>query len=215
MDIIALKIEHLIIAFGAFGVFFASIIEEIIVFIPSTLIQIGAGFLLLSNLSVNFINILKLFTFVVIPASLGVTIGSLLIYFISYYGGERAIKLYGKYFFINYERISIHREKILKNKDIFRFMTVLRFIPLLPNTAVTVIAGLLKMNLKDYIFSTFLGMFVRVTYLGAIGWLAVRSYEESIIYKSPLSKVAFLIGIIVIITLLTKVLVKICAREKI
>jgi membrane protein DedA with SNARE-associated domain len=94
-------------------------------------------------------------------------------------------------------------------------MTVLRFIPLLPNTAVTVIAGLLKMNLKDYIFSTFLGMFVRVTYLGAIGWLAVRSYEESIIYKSPLSKVAFLIGIIVIITLLTKVLVKICAREKI
>lgn len=215
MDIIALKIEHLIIAFGTLGVFFASIIEEIVVFIPSTLIQIGAGFLLLSGLPVNFINILKLFIFVVIPASLGVTIGSLLIYLISYYGGERAIKLYGKYFFINYERISIHREKMLKNKNIFRMMTFLRFIPLLPNTAVTVIAGLLKMNLKDYIFSTFLGMFVRVTYLGAIGWLAIRSYEESVIYKSPLSKMAFLIGIIVAITLLTKVVVKICAREKI
>lgn len=215
MDIIVLKIETLIITFGALGVFLSSILEEVVVFIPSTLIQIGAGFLLLSGLPITFLNILKLFTLVVIPASLGVTIGSLVIYCLTYYGGDRAIKRYGKYFFIDYEKVNKSREKALNNKNTFRFMTILRFIPLLPNTAVTVIAGLLKMKLKDYVFSTFLGMFVRVSYLGAIGWLAVRSYEESAMYKSPVSKILFLIGIIVAITLLTKILIKICAREKI
>jgi membrane protein DedA with SNARE-associated domain len=215
MEAITVKIEYLITVFGALGVFLASVIEEVVIFIPSTLIQVGAGFLILSDSQLNFVNILKLFGYIVVPASLGVTIGSLVIYFLAYYGGDSAIKSYGKYFLINYDSVNKSREKILKNKNTFFFMTFLRFIPLFPNTVVTVMAGLLKMNLKDYIYSTFLGMFVRVTYLGAVGWLAVKSYEESGIYKNPWNKALFLAGVIVLITLLTKILIKLCAREKI
>jgi membrane protein DedA with SNARE-associated domain len=60
MEAITVKIEYLITVFGALGVFLASVIEEVVIFIPSTLIQVGAGFLILSDSQLNFVNILKL-----------------------------------------------------------------------------------------------------------------------------------------------------------
>jgi membrane protein DedA with SNARE-associated domain len=168
-------ISHLIISLGGLGVFIASLIEEIIIPIPSVLIQSGAGLFLLGGSALTVANVLKLITLVALPAALGVALGSLVIYGIAFYGGDYAIKKYGKYFFINYEKLEKTRVSISSKSSLLTSVTILRFIPLFPNVLITAACGLLKIPLRSYILSTFIGIFIRALYLGALGWLTRRA----------------------------------------
>jgi membrane protein DedA with SNARE-associated domain len=168
-------ISHLIISLGGLGVFIASLIEEIIIPIPSVLIQSGAGLFLLGGSALTTANVLKLIALVALPAALGVALGSLVIYSIAFYGGDYAIKKYGKYFFINYEKLEKTRVSISSKSSLLTSVTILRFIPLFPNVLITAACGLLKIPLRSYILSTFIGIFIRALYLGALGWLTRRA----------------------------------------
>ena len=170
-------LNNIIIVFGALGVFLAFIIEELIVFIPSVLVHIPAGAIILGGEAFGFLGISKLLLIVALPSALGVTIGSLVIYFITYYGGEFALKTYGKYFKVSSQKIERVREKIASNKNTVRAITILRFLPIFPNTVVTACAGILRIKLKPYFVSTMIGIFIRATYLGAIGWSLGSLYK--------------------------------------
>lgn len=192
---------------GGLGVFLASILEEIIVPIPSTLVQSGAGLFLLEGKTLSFLSILKLITSVALPSALGVVIGSLFVYFIAFYGGSYALQRYGKYFFINYEKLEKARNSIISKPKILVFITILRFIPLFPNSFVTACCGLLKINLKQYLLTTFIGIFIRALYLGAIGWLAGGVTENVLGIDNFFSKIGILILALFGISVITGILV--------
>lgn len=84
-------IEQIVLPMGALGVFFAEIIEEIIVPIPSALVLLTSGFIFLKG---DFgIDVIKNLLFVIaIPGALGLTLGSLVIYYLSFYGGKPFIE---------------------------------------------------------------------------------------------------------------------------
>ncbi len=164
-------IEQLIISLGGLGVFLASVIEEIIIPIPSVLIQSGAGLFLLAGTEVSFAGFVKLVTMVALPAALGVAIGSLVVYGLVFYGGTPAIKRYGKFFFIRYEKFEKVQQRVAAEPRLFVFLTVLRFVPLFPNVLITAACGLLRVPLRPYLISTFVGIFIRALYLGGIGWM--------------------------------------------
>jgi membrane protein DedA with SNARE-associated domain len=164
------NLNNVIIIFGALGVFLAFIIEEVVVFIPSVLVHIGAGAIILGGQAFTIGGVIKLLLVVALPSALGVTIGSLWIYYIAYYGGIIGLKTYGKYFFVSSKKIEEAREKIANNKNTVRAITILRFLPIFPNTVVTACAGILRLSFKNYFISTMIGIFIRATYLGAIGW---------------------------------------------
>ncbi len=164
-------LNNIIIVCGALGVFLAFIIEELVVFIPSVLVHIGAGAIILGGQAFGLLGIMKLLLVVALPSALGVTIGSLVIYFITYYGGGLALKTYGKYFKVSGQKIEKALEKIASNKNTIRAITILRFLPIFPNTVITACAGILRIPFKKYFISTMIGIFIRATYLGAIGWL--------------------------------------------
>ncbi len=163
-------INNIILVFGALGVFLAFIIEEVFVFIPSVLVHIGAGAIILGGHALNLEGVVKLLLVVALPSALGVTIGSLWIYFIAYYGGLIGLKTYGKYFFVSSKKIEQAREKIVSNKNTVRAITILRFLPIFPNAVITALAGILRISFKNYFISTMIGIFIRATYLGGIGW---------------------------------------------
>lgn len=171
-------LNQMIIVFGALGVFLAFIIEEVVVFIPSVLVHIVAGAVILGGQSLSFIGIAKLLLVVALPSALGVTIGSLWIYFIAYYGGLIGLRTYGKYFFVSSKKIEVAREKIASNKNTLRAITILRFLPIFPNTVVTACAGILRLSFKSYFISTMIGIFIRATYLGAIGWFLGKVFID-------------------------------------
>lgn len=208
MENIVQYIETLIVSFGAIGVFYASVIEEIVVIVPLVLVQTGAGFLLLGGDPISLTSILKLISYVAIPSALGATVGSLIIYALAYYGGMPFIQRYGKYFFVSYKKVEKARLSILEDKDTLKILTILRFTPLFPNTVLTVAAGLLRIPLFSYLISTFIGIFIRGTYLGAIGWLSGRYYSTLGVNYSPFMKFLTVACVIALISFVTHIVVK-------
>src|SRR3989304_3974586 len=82
----------LIRAFGPWSVFFVVILEEVLIPIPSPLVLMGAGFLLVPAGIPLTDALWQIFLIVMLPASIASTIGSFFAYGIGYYGGKPAVK---------------------------------------------------------------------------------------------------------------------------
>src|SRR5262245_51646775 len=90
-------VEGLVLNYGFLGIFFGSVIEEIISFVPSSLIILLASLAILKDVPVNAGSIMLFLGQVVVPVALGLTVGSLVLYGITYYAGEPFLKRFGKY----------------------------------------------------------------------------------------------------------------------
>jgi membrane protein DedA with SNARE-associated domain len=196
-------IEHMIVQWGAFGVFWGSVLEEVFVFIPSSLVQSGAGFFLLSGNLLSFVSILELLGYVVIPATLGVTLGSLPVYYIAYYGGYPALKKWGKYFLIKESYITRAEEYTEKNRHIIVSFGLLRVIPIIPSSVASALAGLIRMKIGPYLISTAGGVFVRALYLGIVGWVAGSLYKDVMNGGGALTGLGVMEGILLLLLIIS------------
>ena len=170
--------QELILSMGLLGVFYASVLEEIIVFIPSSLIQLSAGFFLLGDTPFSLEGLMRLTTHVALPAAIGVLIGSLPIYFIAYYGGELAIRRFGKWFMLKWEQVEMVRHRLHKKKRFFWLLTLLRVLPAMPSVAITAFSGVVRLPFLAYAGSTLLGVFFRALIMGLLGWFSNGVYES-------------------------------------
>lgn len=193
-----LYIEKMIVEWGALGVFWGSVLEEVIVFIPSSIVQSGAGFFLLSGNTFSFLSVLKLIGYVVLPATVGVTLGSLPVYAIAYYGGYPALRKWGKYFLIK-ESYIIKAEAIAKqDRHIIVSMALLRIIPIIPSSVASALSGLMRMRIIPYLISTSGGVFVRALYLGIFGWVAGAVYKDVVQDHNSFTVLGVIEGVLLI-----------------
>lgn len=196
-----------IIEQGALGVFLASFLEEVIVPIPSTLVQTGAGLFFLSGVPFGWHGIWILLSRIVVPTAIGATIGSLVIYGLVYWGGIPFVKRYGKYFFLNEKKIEKAQQAILSHKSLLWAFCVLRFLPILPNSFIAAGAGLIRLPFKHYLWTTLLGIAIRASYLGAAGWLTGEVYQSTASKESLVGKFLFLgLGVVVVTIVMTGIL---------
>ena len=214
MQALAETLIDFIVARGAVGVFIASFLEEVIVPIPSTIVQTGAGFLLLQHTAVTFSSILKLVFMVALPAAIGATLGSLVIYAIVYWGGMAAVRKFGKYFFITPEKIEHARDVIMKRKSLLIGFTVLRFIPLIPNSLVTAAAGFVRLPLVPFLVTTSIGIFVRALYLAIAGWFTARAYSSVSETQSAILSLGVVVASAALVSFLTMGIVLYVNRRK-
>jgi len=170
-------LEKAIEVSGWMGVFFASLAEEIIAFIPSPIVQFGAGFILLGGQPQTLENYLRLFFEVVLPISAGVTLGSAVFYYFAFYLGKPAIIKWGHYFNFNWQ--SVEKTQNYFNKgwlnEIIIFGT--RAIPIFPNAVINVVAGLIRIKPFSFFFFTFLGTIFRASLQGYLGWQLGSIYK--------------------------------------
>lgn len=168
IDTFVIFLQNNLLPLGALGVFIASLIEEVIAPIPSAIVLIGSGFLLLSGpLSLEFFS--DLLFKVAIPASLGMSLGSLFVYGLSFAFGKPAISRWGKWFALSWDDIETSREKFSKGpKDEITLFTV-RALPFVPSVAISAFAGLVRFPIKPYLIYSFLGTLVRAIILGFFG----------------------------------------------
>ncbi len=206
-------IESMIITSGALGVFWGSVLEEVIVFIPSSLVQAGAGFFLLSGNPLTVLSVLKLFGLVVIPATIGVVLGSLPVYFISYYGGYPALKRWGKYFLIKESYLEKAEKMTQRDRHVLVSMALLRIVPIIPSSVASAISGLIRMRIVPYMISTAAGVFVRALYLGIVGWVAGAFYKEMVTGGNSFVGLG-LIELIVVILMAVGILVSRYAKRR-
>lgn len=174
-------IEH----YGAWGVFVISVVEEIIAPIPSSFALLAAGFFLLPSFdsfdSVLFQSIFK----VVIPGGLGLAVGSMFIYSLSYLGGEPFIRKYGKWFGVFWHDIEKIDNRMKKGHADEWIVFGLRALPIVPNIVVSAVCGLIKYPVKTYFVLTFFGSALRAFLMGILGWSLGEAY---VIYASQIEE---------------------------
>ena len=177
----------------------ASIIEEIIAPIPSTMVIMGTSFIVLKGTMITPGAFFSLFINVVLPAALGVTIGSLFVYAIAYFAGKPFLERWGKYLGISWEDIEKAENKFEKSNSDTIVLFGVRAIPIIPSVAISAFCGFIRFNVKEYIIITFLGTLVRASILGFIGWQFGSLYQTAANEISYIEEISLSIIIIIAI----------------
>jgi membrane protein DedA with SNARE-associated domain len=170
-------ILELMRAHGQLSVFIGVMIEQIIVPIPSPMIIMGAGAILISpELSIlnGFLQILWL---IVLPGAIASTLGSYIGYTISYYGGKALVIRFQRFLDVDWNQIE-RLEKRFQGKKEAWSLFLSRAIPAFPLSLVSIVAGLFRIPIRPFTLYTFLGSIFRCLFLGFVGWWAGATYEK-------------------------------------
>jgi len=188
-------IMELMRAHGQFSVFIGVMIEQIIIPIPSPLIIMGAGAILIpAELSIPnaFLQILWI---IVLPGSIASTLGSYIGYLISLYGGKALVDRLQRFLDVDWREIE-NLEKRFKGKKEALSIFFSRAIPVFPISLVSIFAGLLRIPIRPFTFYTFLGSIFRCFFLGFFGWWIGATYER---VATRLDSVETIVSIVMLI----------------
>jgi membrane protein DedA with SNARE-associated domain len=165
-------------SYGQLSVFIGVIIEQIIVPIPSPLIIMGAGAILIPpGMSIPHAFLQILWT-IVLPGSIASTLGSYIGYMISFYGGKALVVRLRRFLDVDWDQIE-RLEKRFQGRREALSIFLSRAIPVFPISLVSVFAGLLRVPIKPFTIYTFLGSICRCFFLGFFGWWIGATYEKA------------------------------------
>ena len=182
-------------AHGQLAVFIGVMIEQIIVPIPSPLIIMGAGAILIPpGLSIPnaFLQILWI---IVLPGSIASTLGSYIGYMISFYGGKALVLRFQRFLDVDWDQIE-RLEKRFQGKKEALSIFLSRAIPVFPISLVSIFAGLLRIPIKPFTIYTFLGSIFRCLFLSFFGWWIGATYEKA---ATRLDSVETIVSIVMLI----------------
>jgi membrane protein DedA with SNARE-associated domain len=170
-------VMELMRAHGQLSVFVGVMIEQIIVPIPSPLIIMGAGaILIVPQLSIPQA-IAQILWVIVLPGALASTLGSYIGYVVSYYGGKALVVRFQRFLGVDWEEIEMLERRFRgKREALTIFLT--RAIPVFPISLVSIFAGLLRIPIRPFTLYTFLGSILRCFFLGFVGWWIGATYEK-------------------------------------
>ncbi|MDO5837097.1 MAG: VTT domain-containing protein [Methanobacterium sp.] len=191
--------ESFIISNVSWTVFLGCILEQIIVPIPASLIVLSSTFLLLKGTSFALPALGTLLVKIVIPASLGITLGSFVYYTLAYKLGTPFIERTSRYLGVSVNDV-VEVEKKFKDSrydDIFMFLA--RCFPVIPSIAINLFCGLIKYDPKKYVITTFFGSAVQIFGWGMLAWFSGNIYlilEDKIANISNIVMGIIIIGVI-------------------
>jgi len=181
---------------GYQGIFLLMLLESTAAPVPSELVMPFAGFLV----SAGRMDLLT----VILIASIGSIIGSLISYWIGMKLGKPFIKKYGKYVLLNLHHLELTEKFFSKHgtKTIFfsRFIPVVRHLISIP-------AGAAKMNLPKFCLFTF---------FGALGWNSILVFAGITLKENwmQLTKFTEALDAIVIIIIIAAVIAFVWRAKK-
>jgi membrane protein DedA with SNARE-associated domain len=198
-------LNPLVIDYGTLGVFIASLLEEVVAPIPSALVGMGAGFFLMQGSAISINSLWKLLLNVMLPISAGVTLGSLFVYGLTYFLGKPVIDRFGKFLGVSWSEIQDAEERFSKNNRDGLLLFGVRTVPVIPSAVISAFCGIVKMDIKKYLFYTFLGTLIRGFLLGIIGWQIGSLYQQYVGLFSTFENIILTLVVVgIIVYLYTK-----------
>ncbi len=170
-------IMELMKANGQLSVFIGVMIEQIIVPIPSPLIIMGAGAILISPVLSIPHAFLRILWTIVLPGAIASTLGSYIGYMISYHGGKALVLRFQRVLGVDWEEIG-NLEKRFQGKKEAIAIFLSRAIPVFPISLISIFAGLMRVPLRSFTVYTFLGSIFRCFFLAFVGWWIGATYEK-------------------------------------
>lgn len=175
IELIGGWIVHLIATFGYFGIFLLMTLESALIPIPSEVTMPFAG----SLVAVGTFN----FWLVVFVGTIGNLVGSLLAYWLGWWGQEAVVRkiivIYGKYFLISEHEYDRSERWFRNHGELIVLLS--RVLPVL-RTFISLPAGIAKMKLSKFVSYTVTGCFVWSLLLTQIGvvlgnnWKSLEGY---------------------------------------
>jgi len=169
--IVQLKFLSEQIPIGPF-VLIGGFIEEIIAPIPSPLIMTVAG----SMLHMQQKDVFALI-FISALAAVGKTLGSWLIYVVSDRAEDVVMHKFGKWLGVTHKDIESIGKRFDKTWKDDVLLVILRAFPLIPGAPIAVVCGVIKLNPRTYIRSTFVGTLLRSLLFGFVGYAGLANYQ--------------------------------------
>lgn len=155
--------------------FVGSILEEIVAPIPSPFVMTTTGTLLAASEAM-----LSSIIVIALIAAAGKTLGCIVFYILADKAEDVVIKKYGRYLGFSHtqiESIGKHFQGGWKD-DVL--LVVLRAIPVMPSTPISLVAGFIKLNMRTFIVSSFIGNFIRALTFLYIGYEGLTALNEGI-----------------------------------
>ncbi len=168
LDIPVEPFIQLIQQHGVLAVVLGMVVEEVFVPIPSPVIPMAAGAILVETTSL-VPALLKIFFIIALPASIASVVSSYFVFSIAYFGGEPVIKRYGRYLDLSWKEIQQLEKHFDSGREKY-YVAGFRAIPIVPLSLVSGAAGLFQMEWKQYGLWSFIGMLPRNFVLAFIGW---------------------------------------------
>jgi len=157
--------------------FLGALSEEIIAPIPSPLVMTLAGSIA-SSQNKTFLFLLWL-AFI---GSVGKTIGAYVIYIITDKAEDFIVGKLGKILGVTHNEIERLGKQFDGTGRDYIFLFLLRFVPIVPTSPISIICGIIKIDLKKYLITSFSGYFLRnmiYLYLGYIGYSSISQGFDS------------------------------------
>lgn len=160
---------------GTAAVFIGVIIESVIVPIPSPLIIMGAGAILIEpGLGWNGA-LAPILARVVLPGAVASTIGAFFAYGVAYWGGKPMVDRFGRFLGFDWADIQEMERRVEKRVSLMIFL--LRALPVVPLSLISAAAGAMRLPAASFSLWTFLGSLPRCLILGYLGYLTRDTYE--------------------------------------
>lgn len=150
----------------------AAFIEEVIAPIPSPFVMTISGSLIASQgQSILFLGAMA------VLGAFSKTAGSYIIYFIADKLEDVLINKFGKFLGVSHEDTEGIGKMFGKGMRDDVAIFLMRAIPIMPTAPVSVVAGLLKFNLKTYLIASFCGLIVRNIFYLYFGYVGIGALE--------------------------------------
>lgn len=164
-------------AHGALSVFIGVIVESVIVPIPSPLIIMGAGFLLISPDLTLLQALLPTVLQIVLPGAVASTLGAYIGYAIGYYGGKPLVDRWETFLGFSWSDVEA-LERRFQSGHVNMTIFLLRALPIFPLSVISAAAGLLRLPLHQFSLWTFYGTVPRCLFLAYLGWGLGDTYQS-------------------------------------
>ena len=177
----SLNIENLIetlTSLGGLGVFLGTILEAVIAPIPSPLIPLAAGFLLIPSEASLMEVFFKSFTLIALWGAFGATVGAFIPYTIAYFGGHLVIEKYGGYFGFSWEEVEKIQRKLERVRYDEAILFICRLTPVIPLSPISLLYGIIRFNTLKFTILTFSGALPRYFILAILGWYFKSAYVQ-------------------------------------
>jgi len=189
-------------AYGPWSVFIGVIIESVIVPIPSPLVIMGAGFILISPELGAIEALTPILLLIVLPGSVASTLGAYIGYGIGYLGGKPLVERWQGFLGFGWEEVEA-LERRFRLGRINASIFFLRALPIFPLSVISAAAGLIRLPLKQFSLWTFYGTIPRCLFLGYLGWWIGDTYH-GIAYG--IDKAETLVSLLIVLSLLGLIL---------
>jgi membrane protein DedA with SNARE-associated domain len=167
--VLALATEIPLTAFA----FVASFIEEVVAPIPSPMVMLVTGsFARVQNLHFGEI------AFVILIATCGKTLGALCVYGIAAKAEGVVLGRFSRFFGLTQADVTNFGKKLQGTMRDYVLLTVLRALPIVPSVLLSAGGGLLKLHLRLFITTTFLGTILRDSLYLYVGYVGTQALER-------------------------------------